>query len=277
MKAWYRQLNKLFTLQFHSLHSGVSEPSEDAITKAINKDEMARHCKRTTRPVDEMHHLIDSTIAAMSKMVDPQGVLLLSDSMGDIWAEQQRHLDCVQDVPGISLYTVTSHLKKGGVTLPVYRCARGSTSLESFHYHLARFIPGTSASDVNFQAYLLDGVSRWNAMRAQAAYSSSSNKYRTFDVKLQDRVHCLSENVFGASILPLHRLPVESTTELFGMEFLNSQSNFGVEESFTSDAVDVSDIDEGFQDGWLLGDTTLDINTLIGDELPVSEVSRRSR
>ncbi len=31
---------------------------------------------------------------------------------------------------------------KGGLTLPVYCCARGSTSLESFHNHLNRLIPG---------------------------------------------------------------------------------------------------------------------------------------
>ena len=46
---------------------------------------------------------------------------------------------------------------------------RGSTSLESFHLHLARFMPGSSAGAVNFQAYLLDGITRWNSARAAAA------------------------------------------------------------------------------------------------------------
>ncbi|KAL8617528.1 hypothetical protein ACOMHN_042702 [Nucella lapillus] len=32
--------------------------------------------------------------------------------------------------------------RKGGHVLKTYRCARGSTSLESFHLHLNRFIPG---------------------------------------------------------------------------------------------------------------------------------------
>ncbi|RVE68857.1 hypothetical protein OJAV_G00096430 [Oryzias javanicus] len=31
---------------------------------------------------------------------------------------------------------------KGEHRLPTYRCARGSTSLQSFHLHLNRFIPG---------------------------------------------------------------------------------------------------------------------------------------
>ena len=41
-------------------------------------------------------------------------------------------------------------LLKGSIRLPTYRCARGSTSLESFHLHLNRFIPGKS------QFYLCD-------------------------------------------------------------------------------------------------------------------------
>lgn len=31
---------------------------------------------------------------------------------------------------------------QGGVRFPVLRCAGGATSPESFHLHLARFIPG---------------------------------------------------------------------------------------------------------------------------------------
>ena len=41
---------------------------------------------------------------------------------------------------GVSLYTNTGSITKGGVVLPVLQCARGTTSLESFHLHLARFV-----------------------------------------------------------------------------------------------------------------------------------------
>ena len=51
-----------------------------------------------------------------------------------------RDLLCLQDPPGVSLYTVTGSICKGGVTPPVLRCARGITSLESFHLHLARYV-----------------------------------------------------------------------------------------------------------------------------------------
>lgn len=106
-------------------------------------------------------------------------------------------------LPGVALYTKTEELTKGGLQLPTYRCARGargSTSLEAFHLHLNRFIPGlclsdmlvhvlynprvfhnlifdnvplgTSASSLNFQAYLLEGLHRWNQGRGGATLST---------------------------------------------------------------------------------------------------------
>ncbi|KAK5617213.1 hypothetical protein CRENBAI_010624 [Crenichthys baileyi] len=49
---------------------------------------------------------------------------------------------------------------KGGIPPPGYRCARGSTSPESFHLHLGRFIPGELVVPRYFQAFLVDGVVR---------------------------------------------------------------------------------------------------------------------
>lgn len=100
--------------------------------------------------------------------------------------------NCIQYLPRLSLYNQTRTLKKGTKTLSTYRCARGSTSLESFHLHLNRFIPseitvcgsililltgtdselhviGTSANDVHYQAFLLEGLYRWNQDRASQA------------------------------------------------------------------------------------------------------------
>ena len=67
-----------------------------------------------------------------------------------------------------------------------HRCAHGSTSLETFHHHLLSFIPGTSANAVNFQVYLLDGLSRWNALRKDAVDSAVSGikLVRCFDIEL---------------------------------------------------------------------------------------------
>ncbi len=43
---------------------------------------------------------------------------------------------------------MTGEISKGGVLLPVFRCARGTTSLESFHSHLKNFIPGITINDI---------------------------------------------------------------------------------------------------------------------------------
>lgn len=55
---------------------------------------------------------------------------------------QRRHVRCIQGPTGVALYCETGSIIKGGVPLKTFRCARGSTSLESFHCHLNRFIPG---------------------------------------------------------------------------------------------------------------------------------------
>lgn len=80
--------------------------------------------------------------------------------MKEIWQEQQKHVACLQDPPGVSLYTVTGNVQKGAVILPLLRCARGSTSLESFHSYLIKFVPESSANAVNFHAYmyLIEGI-----------------------------------------------------------------------------------------------------------------------
>ena len=64
---------------------------------------------------------------------DTLDVPLLKQEIKLIWEEQQKHVAYIQDPPGVELYTVTRHILKGGVMLPVLRCARGFTSLESFH------------------------------------------------------------------------------------------------------------------------------------------------
>jgi hypothetical protein len=70
---------------------------------------------------------------------DTLGVPLINSSrMKSIWDAQKKHMACIQGPPGISLYST----KKGGIELPNFQCVRGSTSLESFHLHLNRFIPG---------------------------------------------------------------------------------------------------------------------------------------
>ena len=81
---------------------------------------------------------IESLLLALSDATDALGMPLLREEMKDIWEEQRHHVKCIQDPPSVQLYTEIARLVKGGISLPVYRCARGSTSLESFHLHLAQ-------------------------------------------------------------------------------------------------------------------------------------------
>ena len=125
--------------------SHIQNPSEEDIIRSITRNELALHCRRSTRGEKDTTELLFNLL----KMFDSQrghdtmGVPLLHhDRIWELWEKQKLHIACIQDPPGIPLYTQTGTLKKGKVVLPVYRCARGSSSLESFHLHLMRFIPG---------------------------------------------------------------------------------------------------------------------------------------
>ena len=225
--------------------SGISNPSEKAARKAITREELLKHCRRRTRGAEETIKIIEHLLLSLSSATDTLGVPLLKEEVRSIWAEQKKHVPCIQDPPGISLYTVVGYLVKGGVRLQVLRCARGSTSLESFHLHLARFIPGSSASAVNFQAFLLDGISRWNASRGLAAIDAPRETTRTFNVRLQERVNSLSQCLHGREMLPLYQLPSKYTGEIFGVEYLFRQS--GIVLNTRGEELD-KQIDEGFED-----------------------------
>ena len=119
--------------------------TEAEIIQKITREEWRLHCRRRTRGAEESTLLIQDLLDTFGGPAghDTLGIPLLDAfRIQDIWSTQRRHLSCIQDPPGVQLYTRTGSLTKGGVVLPVYRCARGSTSLESFHLHLNRFIPG---------------------------------------------------------------------------------------------------------------------------------------
>ena len=112
-----------------------------AIRKAITREELSRHCCRRTRGQELTLELIERLLLELSNPLatDSSGEPVLSNKMVTIWEEEKKHVKCIQDPDGIILYTITGHISKGGVELPVFRCARGTTSLESFHLHLAGY------------------------------------------------------------------------------------------------------------------------------------------
>ena len=255
--------------------AGIPRPTEVAIRKAITKEELIRHCRRRTKGFDKTIGAVDSLISSLSSETDTlsDDYSLFKAEMKDVWAEQRHHIACLQDPPEIHLYTITHHIEKGGIQLPVYRCARGTTSLESFHLHLARFIPGTSASAVNFQAFLLDGITRWNSSRTASAIGAPKGSLRTFHARIQEKINALSQSIHQKDIFPLYRPPSRYTGELFGVEYLYDQSGMTLQ---TSGADLDKKIEEGLRD---VEDEDI-VNTAVSDLedmsiafLPSTEVS----
>lgn len=122
--------------------AGVMNPTDDAVRKAITKKELARHCRRQTRGEETTIKLLDDLINSFIGATDTLGVALLKDDALAIWDVEKKHVSCLQDPEGLQLYTKIGQLTKGNILLPVYRCGRGTTSLESYHHHAVNFIPG---------------------------------------------------------------------------------------------------------------------------------------
>jgi len=123
-------------------NSGIKEPADDLVRKSITKRELQLHCKRRTRGVVETNKQLEKIFNALAGKTDATNEPLFRDSFMEIWEEEKKHIECLQDPEGIQLYTQTGTLKKGYTDLPTYRCGRGTTGLESFHLHLNTFIPG---------------------------------------------------------------------------------------------------------------------------------------
>ncbi|XP_060882476.1 uncharacterized protein LOC132954049 [Labrus mixtus] len=196
------------------------------------------------------------------------GVPLLDrDRMVNIWEQQRKHVKCIQDEPGVPLYTETGSSTKEGIILTTYMCARGSTSLESFHCHLARFIPGTSANSLNFQLFLLEGLNRWNQDRGAAALAVKPPSLLTYSGDLVHCVNTFSVKVLGKKLAPSFQPPAVYTGELIGIDYLYRQTGRAMQnvdpeteetEQLLEDvAVEEEPEDEGFDDGG--HDPTFDI------------------
>lgn len=76
------------------IKSGLSNPPDSAIRKALMRDELARHCRRRTRGTESTTDLIEKLLLALSSATDSLGVLLLQEEIKAIWEEQQHHIPC---------------------------------------------------------------------------------------------------------------------------------------------------------------------------------------
>lgn len=145
------------------LSQGLGSLTDGEVSKHLSREELALHCRRRTRGEETTTQLLEELLQLFLGTCgnDSLGVPLLDrERMEHIWRVQKKHVKCIQDPQGVALYTKTGELTKGGVRLPVFRCARGSTSLESFHLHLNRFIPGLCWSNIQVNVlYNLKNIS----------------------------------------------------------------------------------------------------------------------
>ncbi|XP_044040166.1 uncharacterized protein LOC122870220 [Siniperca chuatsi] len=229
---------------------GLSSLTDGDINKHLSRKELALHCRRRTRGEETTTQLLEELLQGLmgTSGNDSLGVPLFDrERMEHIWRVQRKHVNCIQHLPGVALYTKTGELTKGGVRLPMYRCARGSTSLESFHLHLNRFIPGTSANSLNFQVYLLEGLHRWNQDRGSAALSTGPCALRSYS---GDLLHCVNKNyekLFGRKVVPV-------SGELIGVQYLFRQTGQALQDMHpdseeTAQLIEEHDVEDGGRGG----------------------------
>ncbi|KAM7009682.1 uncharacterized protein LKV04_001620 [Tautogolabrus adspersus] len=99
---------------------GVPGITEDMVNQKIKKSELALYCRRRTRGKKETISMINFLLHELmgEKGSDFLGVPLLDrERMANIWEQQRQHVKCIQDEPGVPLYTETGTSTKEGIIL----------------------------------------------------------------------------------------------------------------------------------------------------------------
>ncbi|XP_063063642.1 uncharacterized protein LOC134456175 [Engraulis encrasicolus] len=256
---------------------------DHVVDSSISRKELSQFCRRRTRGVEVTTRLIDQLLQETRgpKWTDHRGVPFRRRYrwMDEDWSDVRPHVRCIQDVPGVQLYTEVGYVEKpGGVTLTRYRCARGSETLQAFHLHLNKFIPGTCANELNSQLYLLECLNRWNYDRGAAAVSSRQSSLMAYAGDMVQHVNTNYLKLFGRPLVPGYRPPAKYTGELLGLEFLLSETGEPLqvipdtEETNTKlEAVDVGEEEEEeiFED--TLADMT--VSSVLDDQV-LSQLAR---
>ncbi|XP_041483787.1 uncharacterized protein LOC121430546 [Lytechinus variegatus] len=211
---WDRvDIEKLREAKKKDLTKSGRMPTDAQVTASITTAELAKHCRRRTRGAEETGRLIQGVLDAMWDSTDSTGLPLINHtSMDKVWQVQKKHLPCIQDVPGVDLYTQVGHVYKGGQKLQVLRCARGSSSLESFHRHQCSFVPGWRCNAMHMQMYMLEGGARWNINRGKDALDISDNSgTRLYDVQMMTTINSMSRRILGSDLIPEFQTPGKPT------------------------------------------------------------------
>ncbi|CAM4510591.1 unnamed protein product [Leuciscus chuanchicus] len=243
--------------RLHLQQEGVPGITDAMVDKNISKEELALHCRRRTRGQETTIRLIDHLLQELmgEKGKDLLGVPLLDRvRMEHIWYLQKRHVKCIQDVPGVAPYTETGTMTTNeGLVLKNYRCARGSTSLESFHLHLNRYkgqqpeLPAVSAR-------------RPEQVEPGPGCTVSGHKANllSYSGDLVQSVNANSLKVLHRKYVPSFYPPPKYTGELIGIDYLYRQTGQALQD-MNPDSEETDELledlnfgqeqeDEGFED-----------------------------
>lgn len=118
-------------------------------------DELARHCRRHVRSVEEAERLVQEHLDHYAQATDTMGVKLIYQAgIAEIWRTQRRHLHCIQNLLGLQLYMRfrfrTREIIRGGGVSP---CLPLCTRLH-LHQHLNNFIPGKCLTSACVRSHL---------------------------------------------------------------------------------------------------------------------------
>nr|XP_055039096.1 uncharacterized protein LOC129426670 [Misgurnus anguillicaudatus] len=203
--------------------------TDEVVNKHLSKQELALHCRRRTRGEETTILLLERLTELMtSNGSDSMGVPLLDrERMEHIWSVQKKHVKCIQDPPGVALYTETGTLTKGGVV--------------------------TGTNSLNFQIYLLEGLNRWNQDREAASLSSGPSALCSYTGEL---VYCVNRNyekLFGKKVVPTFHPPACYTGELIGVQYLFHQTGRALQDMSpdseqTAELVEELDVEEREED-----------------------------
>ena len=59
------------------VRDGIPNPSVSAVTKALTREELSKHCRRITRGTQATSHLLQNLLLSLSIATNNLGVLLL--------------------------------------------------------------------------------------------------------------------------------------------------------------------------------------------------------
>eukprot|EP00058_Branchiostoma_floridae_P021998 XP_002607488.1 hypothetical protein BRAFLDRAFT_69920 [Branchiostoma floridae] len=163
---------------------------------------LKHYVRRVTVGAHETYARIDfiiKTLKGTAGLEDNQIPLFRNDNeINQVWASQQKHLECIQDPPDRAMYSITKYVTKNEHRLPYYTTVRGSNILEKFHKFLPVMIPEPHCAAIPFQVYPLSGIARWNTNReANSVLGKKGRKNTMYTNPVIHRLNQRCKKFFG--------------------------------------------------------------------------------